>query len=294
MTTVPALVKDWLDHCRAEGLQPSTMRNYAQVIDYILLPFCVREGIEDVQGLDQAALDRLATELLSRPSQRNGKPLSRASVDSYLRPVRKLTDYGRSKGFDLLGRPTNIRQGKAPKDVLTREELQQMENAAVTERDKLIVRLLADTGMRIGELVKLRPSDLIERNRQWFLYVRGKGRNDRFVPVPRIHRRLRTWAESGRRQPCADLIFTVLHARGGFYPGISYAGAWKIIRNVADAAQIRKRVHPHLLRHTFITHLRRKGLNDAQISLVVGNWTTLQSYTWLEAGDAYGFMGDLG
>jgi len=47
--------------------------------------------------------------------------------------------------------------------VLSRDEIQAMEDAAVTERDKLIVRLLADTGIRVGELVRLPLNDLIKR-----------------------------------------------------------------------------------------------------------------------------------
>jgi integrase len=45
-----------------------------------------------------------------------------------------------------------------------------MEDAANTERDKLIVRLLADTGARVGELVKLRKTDLMIQGRQYYLF----------------------------------------------------------------------------------------------------------------------------
>jgi hypothetical protein len=49
--------------------------------------------------------------------------------------------------------------------VLSREEITAMEDAAATERDKLIVRVLADTGIRVGEMVNLTVHDLIERDR---------------------------------------------------------------------------------------------------------------------------------
>ena len=133
---------------------------------------------------------------------------------------------------------------------------------------------------------RLRPQDLLERNRHWFLYVHGKGDNDRFVPVPRIHTRLKRWIERGRPQPCAEVIFVALRGNG-FYPALKYSGAWSVVVNAAMMAGIGKKAHPHLLRHSLITHLRRQGRNDAQISLMVGNFRHLREYTWLDSDDIY-------
>jgi hypothetical protein len=56
-----------------------------------------------------------------------------------------------------------------------------MEDTARTERDKLIIRALADNWMRVGELVKLRKNDLVTQGRQHYLRVRGKGPKERLV-----------------------------------------------------------------------------------------------------------------
>ncbi len=69
------------------------------------------------------------------------------------------------------------------KDILGREEIERIEDASRAERDKLIIRVFGDTGMRVGELVKLRTDDLVVRQRKNFLHVRGKGDLDRLVPV---------------------------------------------------------------------------------------------------------------
>ena len=58
-----------------------------------------------------------------------------------------------------------------------------MEDAAVTERDKLMVRLLADTGIRVGELVRLTLNDLVERDRTHYVRV-GGWTGERMVPIP--------------------------------------------------------------------------------------------------------------
>ena len=68
-----------------------------------------------------------------------------------------------------------------------------MEDAARTERDKLMVPVLADTGLGVDELLGLRTTDLVEQNRNYYLRVRGKGAKDRLVPAPRLYRRLRIY-----------------------------------------------------------------------------------------------------
>ena len=83
-------------------------------------------------------------------------------------------------------------------DVLSREEVQALEDTAKNERDKLIVRLLADTGIRVGELVGLRTSDPVERDRNHYIKVRGKGDKERLVPIPRAWRRLQRYIEKSR------------------------------------------------------------------------------------------------
>lgn len=291
--TLAELGADWLDHSLAEGKLASTMHGYTYAINGILLPWCEREGIEDVAELDQAALNRLNRELLARRG-RKGEPISKYTIDAYLRPIRHFLKWAAEDGADVRGLPL-LPKGKRrqPKDVLTREEIQRMEDATPNERDKLIVRLLADTGMRIGELVKLRPEDVVERDRRFYLYVRGKGENDRYVPIPRVHRRLQRWIDRGRPQPCADAIFVALRQTDGFYEALRYSGAYEVVRGAALMARIGKRVHPHLLRHSLITHLRRQGRIDPQISLVVGNFTALGVYTHMDAADAYGIMSGL-
>src|SRR2546421_344055 len=59
-------------------------------------------------------------------------------------------------------------------DVLSREEMQALEDAAKTERDKLMIRLMADTGMRVSELLGLRNTDLMERDRNHYIVLAGR------------------------------------------------------------------------------------------------------------------------
>jgi len=74
------------------------------------------------------------------------------------------------------------------------------------------VRILADTGIRVGELVKLRKSDLVTQGRQHYLRVRGKGSKERLVPIPCPYERLNRDVERGRpRDTTTDRVFLALN-----------------------------------------------------------------------------------
>src|SRR5205807_4939501 len=120
------------------------------------------------------------------------------------------------------------------------------------ERDKLMVRLLGDAGLRVGELLGLRCDDLIERERNHYVRVRGKGDRERLVPIPKLWRRLRRYIDRGRpTELISDRIFVSLRRdrRTGEYEPLTKSGVEQMVRTVAVMAGIRRRVHPHLLRH---------------------------------------------
>jgi integrase len=69
-------------------------------------------------------------------------------------------------------------------EILSRDEIAKLENTARNERDKLIIRVLADTGVRVAQLCGLRTADLLERDRRWYLRVRGEGGQGSPCPGP--------------------------------------------------------------------------------------------------------------
>jgi integrase len=94
-------------------------------------------------------------------------------------------------------------------DVLDSEEIDRLEAAAGTERDRLILRILADCGLRAEEVCSLQMDDIIRRDRQAHLRVHGKGDRDRLVPLPptllrRTERYDRLTPTSRARRAAAD------------------------------------------------------------------------------------------
>src|SRR5581483_11296621 len=160
-------------------------------------------------------------------------------------------------------------------DVLSREEMQAMEEAAQSERNKLIVRLLADTGMRNAELIGLTLADLIVMGRERYVKVRGKT-GERLVPLkPQVFERLRRFADRGRPSGVQSQSLFVgarrAPSRGGGIEQLTTSGLQQIIRGIAAVAGIERRVHPHLFRHSFITWQIKKGTHPIVIKKWVGH-----------------------
>src|SRR5690348_694718 len=87
------LVDDYLMHCEARGLSPRTLDGtYSYSLRGIFLPWCDERDITELAQLDRRTFDRFTTDLLHR-QRRDGKPISRFTVATYIRPVRMLVNW---------------------------------------------------------------------------------------------------------------------------------------------------------------------------------------------------------
>jgi integrase/recombinase XerD len=286
---IALLVEDYLASCRARGLAPSTINQaYRYTLDDVFLPWCAENGVTEPAQLTQRVLDCFTSELLEHGGRRG--QLSRHTIHHYGRVVRQFLRWAAKEGEPVSGTPQLPKLPRKVLDTLTMEEITRMEDAAPAERDKLIIRLLADTGMRVGELCALRTGDVVRaQDRRAFLKVQGKGSKERLVPlspplVRRIHRYMR-----GR--PAGEQLFIALRrGKDGDYAPITRSGVLQLIRHTATRAGVTKRVHPHLFRHTFATEALRAGMNPVQLAQLLGHSGLRmieQVYSHLNAGDAY-------
>jgi integrase/recombinase XerD len=167
------LIGDFEASIQASGLSLRTVEHYSDVLQRVLLGYCERAGVLPKE-LTKRDLERLAAELLQ-----SGR--SRQSVKTYLSAVNRFLKWCSDEGeLSKLRAPQPSVERKVL-DVLNREEIRRIEDAADTERDRLIVRVLADTGIRVGELRRLRTTDLVAQGRERYLRVRGKGTKERLV-----------------------------------------------------------------------------------------------------------------
>jgi integrase/recombinase XerD len=147
-------------------------------------------------------------------------------------------------------------------------------------RDRAFVELLYATGLRVSELVALRLSDLdVESG---CLTCLGKGNKQRIVPMgqqaadwlTRYVRDARPHLLGPRRSPS---VF--VNARGG--GSLTRVAIWKILKHYARTAGITRPVTPHVLRHSFATHLLERGADLRAIQMMLGHAdvSTTQIYT---------------
>lgn len=148
-------------------------------------------------------------------------------------------------------------------------------------RDRALIELVYATGLRVSELVGLRQSDV--NLAEAFVTCTGKGLKERAVPVgDQAASWIARYLREGRprllgRRTTARLF---VNARGKG-PGLSRVGFWKILRGYAAAAGLRRPLSPHVLRHSFATHLLEHGADLRSIQVMLGHadLSTTQIYT---------------
>lgn len=302
-TGLQRLVADYLAHQRSRGLSAQTAALTANVIEHTFLPWCAKEHVVAPEQLTQQVLDRWSAYLLEDHRTPRGKPLARASVRTYLRTLGSFVRWAQEADETTIGSKVKARQPLAEHrlmETLTREEIQHMEDVAGEERDKLMIRLLANTGIRLGELLGLRSADLVEQGRERYIKVRGKGARERLVPLkPELYVRLRKYAERGRPADArAERIFVTTRRSpaSGEYEPLAPRSVQNMIKWTAAAAGIERAVHPHLFRHSYATWALRKGMNPLQLQRILGHADLSMIsgvYSHLTATDAYTAMLDL-
>jgi integrase/recombinase XerD len=146
-------------------------------------------------------------------------------------------------------------------------------------RDRAMIELLYATGLRVSELVAVRQADL--HLAEHYMTCVGKGNKERLVPIGdqasdwlrRYQSRGRGTLLNGRSTP---RVF--VNARGG---SLSRVGFWKLLKQYGLRAGLPRTLSPHVLRHSFATHLLERGADLRAIQMMLGHadLSTTQIYT---------------
>ncbi|MFA5177240.1 MAG: site-specific tyrosine recombinase XerD [Candidatus Omnitrophota bacterium] len=146
-------------------------------------------------------------------------------------------------------------------------------------RDKAILETLYATGMRVSEAVNLKKDNV--NLDIGFLRCIGKGSKERVIPLGKkaiasIQRYLEVSRPKFLKDKESEFLFV-----SRFGKKISRQSFWKIIKKHAQAARIKKPIKPHILRHSFATHLLEHGADLRSVQEMLGhsNISTTQIYT---------------
>ncbi len=233
-------------------------------------------GNDDVKAVDYPVLRRFLAEM-------KGKSLKARSVARKLSTLRSFFRYLQREGVVSKNPATLMQTPKLDKVLphfLTEQDavklLESPETDAVSDlRDKAIIETLYSTGMRVSELVGLdqRDVDLIGN----IIKAKGKGKKERMVPVGE-KACAAIQAYLGTRPAKVNAVF--LNRSGGRLTARS-------VRNIINKhilhAAMQQKVHPHMLRHSFATHMLDRGADLRSVQELLGhvNLSTTQIYTHL-------------
>ena len=270
---------EYLDHLRVErGLAENSLLAYGRDVERLRRFAAGRR--KDVLALKQADLTQFIQALRS-------EGLAARSVARLIHAVRGLYRFALREGRVGADPMENLKAPRAftalPR-YLTEKQVDALlaapdTSVALGVRDRAILEVLYATGLRVSELIGLRPSDLdLDVG---LLTCFGKGRKERLVPVGSTAREwlVRYMTEVrgvlARGRTVTPLF---LNQRGG---RLSRMGLWQLVRRHAVTAGVERVLTPHVLRHSFATHLLERGADLRALQAMLGHAdiSTTQIYT---------------
>ncbi|MCX7944668.1 MAG: site-specific tyrosine recombinase XerD [Deltaproteobacteria bacterium] len=149
-------------------------------------------------------------------------------------------------------------------------------------RDAAMLEIMYSAGLRASEVCGLKTNDInLEAG---FIRVLGKGSKERLVPIgQKAICKLKEYIESARNLfvKKGQIEYLFLNKDG---KRLSRVGLWKILRHYAKLAGIKKEIYPHILRHSFASHLIQNGADLRAVQEMLGHSdiSTTQIYTHLD------------
>lgn len=273
------MIDAYLDHLRVERrLADHTLESYGR--DLAALAAFAAAAEQPPERLDRGALEAFVREQMTRGLAPRSVARLVAAVRGFYRFLVLDRRLESSPADDL--RPP--RAWPALPKYLSIQEVDTLiaqpdVSTPLGVRDRAMIELLYATGLRVSELVGLRVADL-HLDEQYLTCI-GKASKERLVPmgeqaaewVSRYQSTARTSLLKGRT---SQRLF--VNARGG---PLSRVGFWKILKAHGRRASLPRMLSPHVLRHSFATHLLENGADLRAIQLMLGHadLSTTQIYT---------------
>lgn len=285
-------IQGYLDHLAIErGVAANTLSSYRRDLRRYAEHLTGR-GIADLRAVGETDVSDFLIALRKGDPDNGITALSAVSAARTLVAVRGLHRFLAAEGVvevdvaRAVKPPTPTR--RLPKSLTLDEVVSLLEAAGgeresdgpLTLRNRALLEVLYSTGARISEAVGLDIDDVDTESRS--VLLRGKGGKQRLVPIgrPAVHALdaylVRGRSELARRGRGTAAIF--LNARGG---RLSRQSAWQVLQDAAERAGITSGVSPHMLRHSFATHLLEGGADVRVVQELLGHAsvTTTQIYT---------------
>lgn len=254
----------FLDAKRIEGCSEKSLSYYKRTIEQLLNSIKKRP--------EQITTEDIRIYLMEYQQSRSS---SKVTIDNIRRILSSFFAWLEAEDYIIkspVRRIHKVKTGKVVKEIFNDEELEKMRDGCSSIRDLAIIDLLASTGMRIGEMIKLKKNDVNFTERECI--VLGKGNKERIVYFDartKIH--LTNYIESRGD----DSKFLFVSQMEPHLP-LSSGAVECMLRKLGGRLSINK-VHPHKFRRTLATNAIDKGMPIEQVQQLLGHQkidTTLQ------------------
>jgi integrase/recombinase XerD len=266
-------VRRFLQFLRIEkGVADNTIQSYG----HDLAMYCTHLGKTDVVRVQPSHVSGFLKFLYSRKL----KPRSATRAFAAVRGLHKFLILEKATTENPTATVEQPRWWKPLPNVLSLEEVDKLLEAPKTDnpkglRDRALLEVLYATGLRVSELIGLKMDGV--NLDLGFVRCMGKGSKERIVPMgaSAADSVIAYLAARKVRQP-TDYVF--LNNRGG---KLSRSGFWRILQGYGRQAGIKKKLTPHVLRHSFATHLLERGADLRAVQTMLGhsNISTTEIYT---------------
>ncbi len=272
------ILSHFLDFLRAEKtLSDNTVQAYGRDIGKFLL-FLKKERLSWEKGREADVV-----RFIHRQSQGGLSPRSLALLISSLKAFYKyLVLDGRTKKNPTVHLSSPKAWLSLPKFLTVKEVRTLLRQPAPDKiqgiRDKAMLEVMYAAGLRVSELIGLKNDDIHLRDS--FVLCRGKGGKERIVPLGRAAvEAVEKYLDEARPrllEESANALFLTRRGRP-----FTRQGFWKMLRSYARKARLTAKISPHVLRHSFATHLLERGADLRSVQLMLGHSqiTTTQIYT---------------
>lgn len=277
----PDTLKNFEDHIRLErGSSLNTLKAYMSDLAQ-WYSYCRGIG-SDPMNLTPDSIARFLREQSARGMSKSTVQRNAAVLNSF---ARYLVYDGITDKMPILD-PLPAKDKILPQ-IMTEGEIQRLINCCedgtpIGKRDRAAIELAYGTGMRASELCSLRLKD-IDRS-GGLIFTRGKGDKERCVPyVGGVRKVVDEYIDEHRPKLDKNREPWLLLTKSG--KKMKREFLWRLLRKRGAQAGISSsRLHPHVLRHTFATHLLRKGMDQRTLQELLGHSSilTTEKYTHLD------------
>ena len=274
-------INEFLEYIlKQRNYSPNTYKNYN--IDIIEFEEYLIEKKTNFKDVDYKFIKGYLMKLYDRKLSRNTIARKLSSLRSFYKYLFN-NDVIKTNPFKYVSSPKKER--KLPK-YLGVSEIEEIFNvpdikAPLGQRDKVILEVFYASGIRVGELVNIKISNIDFYKKE--ILILGKGNKERIVEfgdyaLDAINNYINNGRKEILKKSNKSNDYLILNSRGD---KITTRGIEKIIDNIVKKVSIKKHISPHMLRHSFATHLLNEGCDILTVKELLGHESleTTQVYT---------------